>query len=88
MIRITADKNTTDYTVSDIEKSLSKVESKLLELKSWVPRLVEAQVPQDKKLVTIYSQSDLDAISKTSHTSIEVASMSRVSYAFLLFDLR
>lgn len=50
ILRVTADKNTAEYTANDVEEAISKAHTTLLDLKPWFAQLDKAQFPPDNNL--------------------------------------
>ncbi|KAH7382225.1 mitochondrial inner-membrane-bound regulator-domain-containing protein [Pyrenochaeta sp. MPI-SDFR-AT-0127] len=74
VLRITADKTTAEYAANDVEEALQNAEVKRLQLKPWLPSLAHEKLPKDSKLVSLYSQVDLDMVTKLTRTSIQESS--------------
>ncbi len=51
VLRITADKNTAEYTADDVEEALSKARTTALDLKRWIAQLDEAKLSTYSSLV-------------------------------------
>ena len=50
VLRVTADKNTAEYTANDVEEAISKAHTTSLDLKCWFAQLDKAQFPPDNNL--------------------------------------
>lgn len=49
-LRVTADKNTAEYTANDVEEAISKARTTSLDLKRWFAQLDKTQFPPDNNL--------------------------------------
>lgn len=72
MLRITADKNTAEYTADDIEEALSNAQTTSLDLKPWLTRLDKARLPSDNNLTSIFTQ-DIDLVSSLTRAHITIS---------------
>jgi hypothetical protein len=70
VLRITADKNTAEYTANDVEAVLNTVQLKDLDLTRWVARLDKAWIPSDDHLTRVLAQKDMDLVSALTRTHI------------------
>jgi hypothetical protein len=70
VIRITADKTTAEYAANDIEEVLQNTASRKVNLRSWLPLLAEGTLPKDGQLQSLFSQGDLDVVSRLTRTNI------------------
>ncbi|KAF1843054.1 uncharacterized protein K460DRAFT_378289 [Cucurbitaria berberidis CBS 394.84] len=73
VLRITADKHTAEYAANDVEEALQNAEGKRLQLKTWQPLLVNEKVPKNDKLISLFTQNDLDTVMNLTRTSIQGA---------------
>jgi hypothetical protein len=71
VLRITADRTTAEYVADDIEEALQNVETKKVQLKSWIPWLDTAKVPEDQKLATLYTEEDFHMVTSLTRASIQ-----------------
>jgi hypothetical protein len=70
-LRITADKATAEYAADDIEEALHDTESRKMNLKPWISCLVKDRVPADQKLAPLYTEEDLEAVTKFTRASVQ-----------------
>lgn len=80
VLRITADKNTAEYTADDVEEALSKARTTSLELKRWARQL---RVPLDASLV---ASLPIDYVASLTGTDIVASANYIVSRAYVSRD--
>lgn len=77
ILRITADKNTAEYTADDVETALAKARTKALSLKPWMPQLDEARLAAYRTLV---ASLPADFVSAQTVTNVVVKDDDTVRY--------
>jgi hypothetical protein len=73
VLRITADKNTAEYTADDVQAVLKNTETGRFSLEPWLPFMVEDTVHKDSTAHRLSSEG-LATVGKLSETYIRVVS--------------
>jgi hypothetical protein len=71
ILRITADKTTAEYAADDIEEALKSVITRKLQLKPWISSLEDSKVPQDEKVVTLYTDDDFHLVNSLTRVVVQ-----------------